>query len=260
MRKAIDRYVDRYEPKGQKEYDIRQDRLSDHDWEQLQRLFDFLRPFKGLTQYMEGKARDPGVEATHGAIWESLKSMDFMFKHFKATVDGMEAEMSAGRLSREEWHYYSTKIDAGYLKLKHYFEEFDKSYIYRLAIFLHPSYRIDYFEETWVGHNNWIKAAKDVIRAAYERYEEDYTTRNGGDDAQGSDRDEAAANRQVNDAWADFESFGRPTNSSRRARKRRRVETTQLDAYMNQGASNYMVKSPLEWCSVWHTTSLPYPL
>lgn len=196
---------------------------------------------------MEGKARDPGLEGTHGAIWESLKSMDFMFKHFKATVDGMEAEMAAGRLSREEWHYYSTKIDAGYLKLKHYYQEFDNSYIYRLAIFLHPCYRLDYFEEQWTGHTRWINAAKDVIRAAYERYEHDYFTHRDGNDAQGNGYNDTALSGQDNDVWADFESFGRPTNSSRRARKRRRIETTQLDAYINQGASEYVVKSPLEW-------------
>lgn len=156
---------------------------------------------------MEGKARDPGFQGTRGAIWESLKSMDFMFKHFKATVDGLEAEMATGRLSREEWHSYSTKIDAGYLKLKHYYQDFDKSYIYRLAIFLHPSYRLDYFEEQWAGHTKWIKAAKDVIRAAYKRYEEDYSAYNSGGDAQGSDHNETALSKQENDVWADFESF-----------------------------------------------------
>ncbi|EKG08995.1 Ribonuclease H-like protein, partial [Macrophomina phaseolina MS6] len=76
LRATVDRFLDRYQHQPGT-YDIRSDRLSPQDWAYLERLFQLLRPFKGLTQYMEGKA----TQGTHGAVWESLKSMGFLYKH-----------------------------------------------------------------------------------------------------------------------------------------------------------------------------------
>ena len=58
----------------------RQDRLSKQDWLDLQHFHDVLKPFKDLTKRMEGRAAQAGFEGSHGALWETLESLDVLFK------------------------------------------------------------------------------------------------------------------------------------------------------------------------------------
>lgn len=145
LRHAIDRYIDRYKKQGQG-YDIHQDRLSSQDWDQLGRFYHLLEPFKRLTKYIEGRANSAGREGSRGAIWESLKAMDFIYKHLKTVVDDLERQLTYSDVTADDWQQFLAKVDAGWYKLNDYYRHFDDSPVYYAAIFLHPNYRFEYFE------------------------------------------------------------------------------------------------------------------
>ncbi|EKG09031.1 HAT domain-containing protein [Macrophomina phaseolina MS6] len=254
LRHAIDRFIDRYEHKD-RGYDIRQDRLSPHDWEVIKRFYQLLRPFKCLTQYLEGKANKEGNEGSHGSIWESLKAMDFMFDHLKRNVEALEAQVASGEASREDWQDYSTKVDAGYLKLQDYYSLLDESPAYVVAIFLHPNYRFEYFEQAWALHKSWITDAKSAIRRMYDTYEVMYLSElAAGEETEESTTDESTP---ATDVFTNFEAFGRPSGAKERSRKRRRLDTTQLQSYWDAGVTSYTISDPLAW---WRSEGVQYPI
>ena len=57
------------------------------DWAELERFYDFLKPFYILTKTIEGNANKPGAEGGHGAVWETLKTMDYLFIKFKQAAE-----------------------------------------------------------------------------------------------------------------------------------------------------------------------------
>ena len=77
---------------------------------------------------MEGRANKEGFEGSHGALWETLESMDILFKHLQR----------AGRFADENpdivSEYYSSGIDATRIKLEKYFGLMDSTPAYCCAI------------------------------------------------------------------------------------------------------------------------------
>lgn len=202
---------------------------------------------------MEGKA----TQGTHGAVWETLKSMGFMYKHLKAEVDRMEAQMNANELPSEVWKEYSTRVDAGWLKLTDYHSLIDESPIYRLAIFLHPNYRFEYFEEHWQEYKSWIAKARSAIKQEYERYERVWLAQAEEEAAAEEAAAEEDSSPPEDDVFKAFEAFGRPTNFARRRGKRRKIESSQLNSYWEAGPTTYTVANPIEW---WHAEGSQWPV
>ncbi|KJZ68471.1 hypothetical protein HIM_12135 [Hirsutella minnesotensis 3608] len=142
LRSAIELYQSRWQkPRNDVDRrDITKDFLNATDWVELQRFFDFLKPFHILTQTMEGNASKDGAEGGHGAVWETLKTMDYLFIKFK----------QAAELTRhEDPSHFKSGIDCGWAKLEDYYLKTDRTPVYRAALALHPSYGYDYFERHW---------------------------------------------------------------------------------------------------------------
>ncbi|KAJ4159594.1 uncharacterized protein LMH87_007535 [Akanthomyces muscarius] len=74
--------IELYQYRGQKprhdpnHRDLTNDFLNATDWAELERFYHFLKPFYILTKTMEGNANKPGAEGGHGAVWETLKTMN----------------------------------------------------------------------------------------------------------------------------------------------------------------------------------------
>lgn len=61
-------------------YDISQDEITPRDWADLEQFFNVLKLFKDLTKRMEGRANKAGLEGSHGSLYETLESLDVLFK------------------------------------------------------------------------------------------------------------------------------------------------------------------------------------
>jgi hypothetical protein len=60
---------------------------------------------------MEGNANKLGAEGGHGAVWETLKTMDYMFMKFKQAAEDTQLE---------EASHLKLGIDCGWAKLEKY--------------------------------------------------------------------------------------------------------------------------------------------
>ena len=89
LRSAIELYQSRWQkPKNDpNHYDLTKDFLNADDQAELKRFYKFLKPFYILTKTMEGNANKPGAEGGHGAVWETLKTIDYMFIKFKQATE-----------------------------------------------------------------------------------------------------------------------------------------------------------------------------
>jgi hypothetical protein len=52
--------------------DLKNDTLTEEDWEYLHQVTNALRPFYDATQRLQGKAK----EASHGSIWEAILALE----------------------------------------------------------------------------------------------------------------------------------------------------------------------------------------
>jgi hypothetical protein len=87
---------------------------------------------------MEGNANRDSKEGGYGAVWETLKTMDYMFIAFN----------NAAALCRDEPEsYFKRGIECGWVKLEEYYKLTDMTPVYRAALALYPTYGYDYFKE-----------------------------------------------------------------------------------------------------------------
>lgn len=89
---------------------------------------------------MEGNASKQGTEGGHGAVWETLKTMDYLFTKFRQATEETRFE---------EPSHFKSGIDCGWTKLEDYYLKTDRTPVHRAALALHPSYGYDYFERHW---------------------------------------------------------------------------------------------------------------
>lgn len=139
LRSAIELYQSRRQkPRNDPNHrDLTKEFLNAADWVELERFYEFLRPFYVLTKTMEDNANKPGAEGGHGAMWETLKTMDYLFIKFKQAT--YEARL-------EDASHFKSGIDCGWAKLEDYFKS-DRTPVYRAALELHPSLRIRLLRE-----------------------------------------------------------------------------------------------------------------
>lgn len=187
---------------------------------------------------MEGNANKAGLEGSHGALWETLKSMDYMYAHLERATEAINS--NPGAFSEP----YTLGVDAAFYKLNEYYDETDKTPLYRTAIALHPSMKYDYFNEYWAKHPNWISRAKGSVRKLYERYEaawieEDAAARRAAAQAAESTEDSSSED--------DFVKFGRVTTRFTQVNGKRRKIASELEAFMELGVTESKVKDPLAW-------------
>lgn len=113
---------------------------------------------------MKGNANRHGKEGGYGAIWETLKTMDYMFITFNN---------AAALCCDEAESYFKRGIDRSWVKLKEYYKLTDTTPVYRAALALHPTYGYDYLKEHWNGtmrNPSWFKSMKTVVSSLYDEY------------------------------------------------------------------------------------------
>ncbi|KJZ69914.1 hypothetical protein HIM_10699 [Hirsutella minnesotensis 3608] len=170
---------------------------------------------------MEGNASRNGAEGGHGAVWETLKTMDYLFIKFK----------QAAELTRhEDPSHFKSGIDCGWAKLEDYYLKTDRTPVYRAALALHPSYGYDYFERHWSEAMDKPEWYSEMKRA-------------GGSLP----------------TMTDYSAFGKRSVTSLNVRRRRARTVTELDLFQTRPiyVQDLDVADPLEW---WHQHQLEYPV
>ncbi|KAM4061909.1 transposase-like protein [Hirsutella rhossiliensis] len=166
LRCAIELYQSRWQkPKNDPDHrDLTNDFLNAGDWVELERFYEFLKPFYILTKTIEGNASKPGAEGGHGAVWETLKTMDYLFMKFKQAAEDTQFQ---------EASHFKSGIDCGWAKLEDYYVKTDRTPVYRAALALHPSYGYDYFERHWKKAMNkpqWYSDMQSAVGSLFDEY------------------------------------------------------------------------------------------
>ena len=255
LRHAIDLFSLNYKHQGDG-YDISQDLLTPQDWVDLDHFVGVLNPFKDLTKRMEGRADKAGLEGSHGSLYETLESLDVLFK--KLQEAGKFADEHPGVVSI----YYSHAIDAARFKLEEYFGLTDATPAYRCAVALHPANKFAYFELEWSHNKQWISEAKRVVREVYAEYEAAAAEVDSDTSAERQEEElehdvacaetldplEAARKRRWRLAAA--------ATAGTRGRKRPRL-TSELDEFMARtNKADLEVENPTDWW-IRHATDYP---
>ncbi|TKA50188.1 hypothetical protein B0A49_11188, partial [Cryomyces minteri] len=163
---VVREYLRTWKRKDKEAYDLQQDVLDEQDWEELRHFAELLKPFYTVTKRVEGNANKPGYEGSHGALWEVLMSIDYLYKKLSTAAD----EITADKDNKIFTNHYQTGVNTGFLKLKEYFTLTDRSPLYRAAIALHPCHKFAWFEAHWSRNKSYITAAKKVTKELFATY------------------------------------------------------------------------------------------
>jgi hypothetical protein len=253
LHNAIDLFFLNYSHIGEG-YNISQDLLTPQDWIDLEHFLDILKPFKDLTKRMEGRANKAGLEGSHGSLYETIESLDVLFKKLQ------EAGKFADDHPEVVSTYYSCAIDAARVKLEEYFGLTDTTPAYRCAVALHPANKFTYFELEWSHNKQWISEAKRVVQEVYVQYEEVAAEEEIIEVAQQEEEEVIADNSVVLDllqqARKRRQRLAATAASATRGKKRTKL-TSELDEFMARtNKADLDVEDPLEW---WIRHASDYP-
>ncbi|KJZ68529.1 hypothetical protein HIM_12077 [Hirsutella minnesotensis 3608] len=248
LRCAIELFQSRWQkpPNDPDHRDLTNDFLNTADWAELERFFDFLKPFYILTKTMEGNASKTGAEGGHGAVWETLKTMDYLFMKFKQAAEDTRLEGAS---------HFKSGIDCGWAKLEDYYVKTDRTPVYRAALALHPSYGYDYFERHWkkaMKKPDWYSDMQSAVGGLFDEYrrqvEVEAQARAGilEDESEKADAD-------------DYSSFGKRSISSLSMQRKKAKTVSGLDLFQTRPiyAQDIDVANPLDW---WDRHRLEYPI
>lgn len=241
-------------PPDKDAYDLHQDMLHEDDWTTLQLFYELLLPFHRITNSLQSNAQDPRGQGTHGAIWETLKAMDFLFQHIEQASDAITAEGRCDPHSTRYPQYYQTGVNCGFLKLKEYYLKTDETAVYRAAVMLHPSQKDQYFNQYWKKHPRWIKTATTAVQQLFEEYEE--AARQMAEDLDDSVTPTPLLAPAIDrDGWGHF---GRVDLAAQRRIKRRK-QYSELEQFLDGGVQlgEEDIKDPIGW---WRLYENKYPI
>ncbi|KAL1937047.1 hypothetical protein VTO73DRAFT_15573 [Trametes versicolor] len=129
---------------------LRQYILSDEEWTAIAQIYALLDPFLYATKQISASGR----ALVHQVIpyIDVLTTHVDTFKKDENILPGLRAASQRGRLILDK--YYSLT---------------DDSIVYRIAMILHPRYKIQYFkDQDW--QEEWIAAAIEITRTEWETY------------------------------------------------------------------------------------------
>lgn len=253
LRHAIDLFFLHYNHSGEG-YDISQDVITPRDWADLEHIFIVLKPFKDLTKRMEGRANKAGLEGAHGSLYETVESLDILFKKLQ------EAGKFADDHPEEVSDYYSCAIDTARTKLEEYYALTDATPAYRCAVALHPANNFTYFELEWSHEKKWIAEAKRVVQDVYASYEEAAAEVDIAESTQEEDNEVTTDSDTALDLFQQArkrrQRLAATSASITRGRKRTKL-TSELDEFMaRSNKADQDVENPLEWW-VHHASDYP---
>lgn len=191
---------------------------------------------------------DQRRQGGHGAVWETLKTMDYLFVKFKQAAEETQFE---------EPSHFKSGIDCGWVKLEDYYVKSDRTPVYRAALALHPSYGYDYFERHWktaMDRPQWyndMQSAVGSLFGEYAREAEVEAQAQAGLLEDGVDDIEADVN--------DYSSFGKRSIRSLNTQRKKVKAVGELDIFQTRPiyAHDLDVADPLEW---WNRHQLEYPV
>jgi hypothetical protein len=160
---ALRRYCMQWTPERGEHYDFTKDVLDSSDWEELRHFEALLRPFNKATKRAEGNA----TEGSHGALWEVIPTMNYLFTMLQMSADDVTARPHIYT------DHYQHCLNHGYLKLQDYFTKIDDSRLYSAAVALNPCRRFAYFEKSWGdkdGGHAMVDNAKRWTRELFQGY------------------------------------------------------------------------------------------
>ncbi|KAM4063327.1 transposase-like protein [Hirsutella rhossiliensis] len=224
LRNAIELYQSRWQkPKNDPVHrDLTKNFLGAADWAELECFHNFLKPFYVLAKTMEGNANNASAEGGHGAVWETLKTMDYLFVKFK---------QAAEETRFEEPSRFKSGIDCGWRKLEDYYVKTDHAPVYRAALALHPSYGYDYFERHWKSARNrpqWYSDMQSAVGSLFDEYarQAEVETQAQAGLLEGDVEIEAEVN--------DYSSFGKRSIRSLNTQRKKAKAVTELDIFQTR--------------------------
>jgi hypothetical protein len=117
-----------------------------------------------MTKRLEGTVAVSG----HGSLYQTCLNLNFLDTKLREAVDKSAREVDTS--------YYRTAVRFGREKLTSYWQKLilDPPVSYpAVATFLHPSFRLHWFQQAWREHDRkWIAAVSHSIKSVYEIYEE----------------------------------------------------------------------------------------
>ena len=164
LKRALRFYCDDWRKPVGSQRDLSTDFLSDADWEELQLFARLLELLERLTIKLQGQANQTGQEGGYGSIWQTLKAMDWLLTKFEAERDETVKHPS------DYPDYYKACVQTAWAKLNDYYVKTDATYVYRMSIALHPSYRMQYFNNCWWRKKDWIDDCKDILQEVCDNY------------------------------------------------------------------------------------------
>jgi len=163
LKDALYRYCKHWRPIHGESYDLMRDMLDATDWEELEHFNELLKPFEKATKRTEGNA----ITGSHGALWEVIPIMDYLFNTLKMHADEITATPSLFS------DHYQHCINHGFVKLQEYCTKINDSRFYSASTALNPNMKFTYFEEAWAskqGGREAIANARQMTRELYHEY------------------------------------------------------------------------------------------
>jgi hypothetical protein len=87
---ALRRYCIQWLPDRGEYYDLVKDFLDASNWEELRHFEELLKPFDKATKRAEGNA----TAGSHGALWEVIPTVNYLFNMLKRSADKVTARPS----------------------------------------------------------------------------------------------------------------------------------------------------------------------
>ena len=162
LKKGIDKYLLSWRKPANDSYDFTQDFLTTEDWAKVEQLVKILKPFISATKRMEGDANNPGLEASYGALWESITNMELLYQVLVRTQQSLKNENDS---------FIKSGVNMALQKPNKYFDKMRlESPHYFIAVILHPSLKRAYFRDKWKRWPQWWKHAERCMETVFDDY------------------------------------------------------------------------------------------
>lgn len=144
-----------------------EDRLTEADWKQSEKVYEFLKAIVDVTSMVEG---------TNATLDRVLPSMEFILDHFeKGKVYILYLFFvlitHLNQVKFADDPYLGPCCSAGWRKIDKYYSLTDDSTAYMAAVVLDPSHKWIYFEENWVDFGpEVLKNARITLDKFYNQY------------------------------------------------------------------------------------------
>lgn len=162
LKEQIKYYCKHWRKAPGEQYDLTADFPDREAWNELEHYDELLAPFATATKRIEGNA----YTGSHGALWECIPTMDYLFFELKERADEVTAEKD---LFSDHFRHC---LNHSYSKLYHYYNVIDKSRLYAASVALHPCMKYSYIEERWPRTNGReaIDVAKEQVQSLFDEY------------------------------------------------------------------------------------------